>query len=263
MAEDSQTAATLDALEATRAAVETEYLECMHGLEIRADGLRALVDQLALASIEEAPDVPAAEADGVTASTPSLMGPAVERPSPAERAEWELPTAGIRGWLTNWLIGDMLPTLDRRHGALVGALANLQDDIAGLHDDFSGALQRVQDHAAGQLVAQAEKQRVAQDQPQVATAQARGEDLRRWRGVGEVLNHAVEALTQVTRLSERLRAVVNAKDAEALQRAVEGPALQIEVIFDELTRRQEALLAELVGRRQELDAMIESVSASD
>ncbi len=254
MAEEPRVTAKLDALEAARVAVEAEYLECMHRFEIRADSLRALLDRFALASAEDVSGDPAAAGDSVGAPQAPLLATAAKPARPAERAAWRLPAAGLRGWLANWLIGDLLPTLDQRQGTIEHALADLQGDILALRKEVSGTLERVQEHAAAQLEAGLAALRATQE---------RCDDLRRWHGVGEALEHVVEALTLVTRLSERLRSVVDAKDAETLQRAVDGPSLQLEVIIDELTRRQEALLAELVGRRQELDELIEAVSRSD
>ena len=263
MGKERRPAAPLDALEAARVAVEAEYLECMHGFEIRADSLRALLDGLALTSTEGPSDDPPPTGVDDVATSALLMAPAAEPAKCTKRAEWNLPPAGVRGWLITWLLGDMLPKVGQRQVALERALVDLQGNIALLRDDVLAALGRVQDHAAVQLEARIKTLRALQDQQYAAIAAARLDDLRRWRGIGEALDHTVEALTLVTRLSERLREVVNAKDAEALQRAVAGPSLQIEVIFDELTRRQEALLAELVGRRQELDELIASVSGDD
>ena len=263
MAEEPRVAAKLDALEAARVAVEAEYLECMHRFEVRADSLRALLDRFALASAEDASDDPPVTEDKVGAAQAPLMASTARPARPTERAGWELPSAGLRGWLANWLIGDLLPTLDQRQGTVEHALADLQSDIVALRKEVGGALERVQEHAAAQLEAGLEALRTTLDQQRAAAAEVRSDDLHRWQGMGEALEHVVEALTLVTRLSEKLRAVVDAKDAEALQRAVGGPLLQIEVIFDELTRRQEALLAELVGRRQELDELIDSVSRGD
>lgn len=260
MAEERRSA-RLDALEATRVAIEAEYLECMHGLEVRADGLRALLAGLTLPSADGLPDSSSSVADAVVATEAPLIGPTTDLAGRDEPVEMVLPGAGLRGWLAAWLFGDLVPALDQRQGAVERALEKLHGTMAALRSDVSGALEHVR-HQTTQLQAAFTKLSAAQERQLVAAAEARTDDLHRWRGVGEALDQAVEVLTQVTRLSERLRALVDAKDAETLQRAVDGPSLQIEVIIDELTRRQEALLAELVGRRQELDALIESVSRS-
>jgi hypothetical protein len=54
--------------------------------------------------------------------------------------------------------------------------------------------------------------------------------------------------------------LVNAKDAEVLQRAVAGPLRRMEVLFDEFARQQEALLAQLVGRHRELDEVARALT---
>ena len=263
MAEEPRVTAKLDALEAARVAVEAEYLKCMHRLEARAGSLQVLLDRFALAAAEDVPGDPAAAGDSAGAPQAPLLASAAKPARSAERPAWRLPAAGLRGWLANWLIGDLLPTLDQRQGTIGHALADLQGDILALRKEVSGTLERVQEHAAAQLEAGLAVLSATQEQQRVATAEARGDELRRWQGVGEALGQVVKALTLVTLLSERLRSVVNAKDAETLQRAVDGPSMQFEVIIDELTRRQESLLAELVGRRQELDELIESVSRGD
>jgi len=45
-----------------------------------------------------------------------------------------------------------------------------------------------------------------------------------------------------------------------LQRAVAGPLRRMEVLFDEFSRQQEALLSQLVGRRRELDDLVRAVT---
>ncbi len=263
MAEDDGTAATLDQLEAVRVAVETEYLDCMHGLEVRADALRAAVSALELGNAAGGAAIPPSESILSAASPAALLAPAAERPDEAPPAEWNPPVGGIRGWLASWLLGDLQPVIDQRQSANDAALAELRADLGSLRAEVAAALDRAQQAATAQLDSALVGLGAVQEQQRVAATEARAQEARRWRGVGEALDHAVEGLTLATRLSERLRAVVDAKDAEGLQRAVQGPSLQVEVIVDELTRRQEALLAQLVGRRQELDKLIESVSNGD
>jgi len=59
---------------------------------------------------------------------------------------------------------------------------------------------------------------------------------------------------------QEMLSLVNAKDAEVLQRAVAGPLRRMEVLFDEFGRQQEALLSQLVGRRRELDEIVRMVT---
>ena len=67
---------------------------------------------------------------------------------------------------------------------------------------------------------------------------------------------AAEALAAAAEVHRGAHRVVNAKDAELLQRAASGPLRRMELVFDEFARQQEAMLAQLVGRRQELDALV-------
>jgi hypothetical protein len=67
---------------------------------------------------------------------------------------------------------------------------------------------------------------------------------------------AAEALAAAAEVHRGAHRVVNAKDAELLQRAAAGPLRRMELVFDEFARQQEAMLAQLVGRRQELDALV-------
>ncbi|MFQ5744502.1 MAG: hypothetical protein ACE5HV_13065, partial [Acidobacteriota bacterium] len=76
------------------------------------------------------------------------------------------------------------------------------------------------------------------------------------------LQCAVEALAADLSLQEKMQQLVDAKDAETLQRAAAGPLRRMELVFDEFARQQEALIAELVGRRQHLDALIEQLESS-
>ena len=67
---------------------------------------------------------------------------------------------------------------------------------------------------------------------------------------------ATEAITAAAEVHRDAHRVVNAKDAELLQRAAAGPLRRMELVFDEFARQQEAMLAQLVGRRRELDALV-------
>ena len=67
---------------------------------------------------------------------------------------------------------------------------------------------------------------------------------------------AAAALAAAAEVHRGAHLLVNAKDAELLQRAASGPLRRMELVFDEFARQQEAMLAQLVGRRQELDALV-------
>ena len=70
------------------------------------------------------------------------------------------------------------------------------------------------------------------------------------------LHHATEALSAVLGLQESLKPWLDSRDAETLQRAVHGPLRSMEALFDEFGRQQEALISELIGRRQELELLV-------
>jgi hypothetical protein len=139
---------------------------------------------------------------------------------------WPQRTTGWRGILdrlAHWLMRDHLEVLDRRHDAHQRRVAELEGRVADLH---------------GTVRAEAEAGAVLSD----------------------ALGKAQQALQAALATHNEMLALVNAKDAEVLQRAVAGPLRRMEVIFDEFGRQQEALLAQLVGRRRELDEIVRIVT---
>jgi hypothetical protein len=78
--------------------------------------------------------------------------------------------------------------------------------------------------------------------------------------LNEALGAAQQALLAALATHAEMLQLVNAKDAEVLQRAVAGPLRRMEVLFDEFGRQQEALLSQLVGRRRELDRLVREVT---
>ena len=118
-----------------------------------------------------------------------------------------------------WLLRDYLETIDRRADALNAGIDGREEGI-------------VQLRAITASLADAER-----DQQMLALLSA---------------SHA--ALEAAAGAHRQMLDLVNAKDAEVLQRAVGGPLRRMELIFDEFGRQQEALLAQLVRRRRELDA---------
>jgi hypothetical protein len=93
-------------------------------------------------------------------------------------------------------------------------------------------------------------------------ASARGGDLSTTSAAHAAFVSAADALAAAAEVHRDAHRVVNAKDAELLQRAAAGPLRRMELVFDEFARQQEALLAQLVGRRKELDALIAGVNQS-
>lgn len=90
-----------------------------------------------------------------------------------------------------------------------------------------------------------------------ATVSTEGESA---AALNESLTQAHEALQATLSIHAQMLDLVNAKDAEVLQRAVAGPLRRMEVLFHEFSRQQEALLSQLVGRRQELDRLVASIT---
>lgn len=85
--------------------------------------------------------------------------------------------------------------------------------------------------------------------------------------VGEALNEALGrahgALQAALSTYSQMLDLVNAKDAEVLQRAVAGPLRRMELLFDEFGRQQEALLSQLVGKRRELEELTRGASPDE
>ena len=80
---------------------------------------------------------------------------------------------------------------------------------------------------------------------QRATERARAEALR------EGLTRTAEAVDVMSGVALKLRELLNAKDAEVAHSVLSGPDRKVEAVLDRLARRQEALLAELVGATRE------------
>jgi len=80
--------------------------------------------------------------------------------------------------------------------------------------------------------------------------------------VDEALGAAQQALQAALATHSEMLDLVNAKDAEVLQRAVAGPLRRMEVLFDEFGRQQEAMLSQLVGRRRELERLVRAAAPS-
>ena len=144
--------------------------------------------------------------------------------SPQAATAWPLSRRGVRGTinrLARWLLRDYLETLDRR--------GDLLDQRFGrLHERVNA----VQEMNAGE------------------TAEA----------LVEALAGTQAALAAALATHREMLNLVNAKDAELLQRAVAGPLRRMELLFDEFGRQQEALLSQLVGRRRELDEIVRALS---
>ena len=144
----------------------------------------------------------------------------------SEETTWPTSGGGARGRVNRfarWLLRDYLMVLDRRQTAERRRLEGLELRVDRL------------------------RATVDEDAALVGTVEAT------LACVHEALQTALEAQGQML-------ALVNAKDAEVLQRAVAGPLRRMEVLFDEFGRQQETLLSQLVGRRAELDELVRAVT---
>lgn len=140
------------------------------------------------------------------------------------RPGWPGGGRGVRGWINRglqWLLRDYLEVLDRR-----------ADRLERRTEPLEPALGEVRELAR-------EVGRSGEAVDDAARRTARG---------------TVEALAAVASIQELIRHLVDAKDAELLERATAGPLRRTDLLLDELARQQEALLAELVGRSRGSDA---------
>jgi hypothetical protein len=128
----------------------------------------------------------------------------------------------LNGFL-RWLLRDYLEIVDRRFDARAVRIDRLRSTVDRLHET------------------------VALD----------GEGA---EGLHDLLELARRALQAANATHAEMLDLVNAKDAEVLQRAVAGPLRRMEVLFDEFARQQEGLLSQLVGRRRELDELVEAAT---
>jgi len=136
---------------------------------------------------------------------------------------WPEAGGGLRGRvnrLARWLIRDYLEVLDRRRDVHTSRVEDLKVRVDRLQDTLFVDVEAVH----------------------------------------EALGSAHAALQAALATHAEMLVLVNAKDAEVLQRAVSGPLRRMEVLFDEFGRQQEALLSQLVGRRRELDDLVRAVT---
>jgi hypothetical protein len=250
---DEVKSTTADALAQVRAAAEQDYLAQVEELERRVAALGAA------ATAAEKTAGSAGEAglpDGADLPMPSRAGALSGDPGQPDQAPWPRGGFGIRGLLnriTLWWLRDYLAVLDVRHEAMAQRSLDLEVDATGSEGDARIRHDEVVDCCTSLVQA-------------LGDAHARMEQLhagssQRLESLRETLNRAAEALDLVAGVSLRLRTLINAKDAETVHRALAGAGGKVELVLDELARRQEALLAELVGRREELDGMLAAAKA--
>jgi hypothetical protein len=228
--EDATFEGTLDRLEAEREAVEIEYRSKLTVLEECVGRLAAATDEVGRA-VQARDDARAAIArrarkrlgDGVISGdgTAGDLSPWPAAGGPLRRL--------ING-LMRRLMRDYLEVVDRRTDRLNERLDLLDGLFGDLLEASGGHVEDAGSETGGKL----------------STAGA----------AHAAFERAAESLAAAADVHRHAHRVVNAKDAELLQRAAAGPLRRMELVFDEFARQQEALLARLIGRKQELDALI-------
>jgi len=233
---------TLDQLESERESIEDEYHRSLSILDECVQRLAAATEEVGRATRarEEARAEIALRAQqrlgGKTASV---------APTTPEWPAW--PTGGgpVRR-LVNGLMGrlmrDYLEVVDRRTERIRERL----DTLEGVFGDLLAA-------TGGE----------AGDGSSAAGAQSGEGGLSTTGAARSAFECAAEALAAAAEVHRGAHRVVNAKDAELLQRAASGPLRRMELVFDEFARQQEAMLAQLVGRRRELDDLIADLRTRD
>lgn len=230
-------AATLERLRSERERIEQELLGRLQALEDRVAAARAAAAQaettaLDRQQVERSVSEPVATGPA-PATTPAGVG------EPPEQAPWPAP-GGLRGplhRLLGWLLRDHLAALDLRHVALTRALLERDAALARVRSECAEALARAREGART-------------PQRHLAAHAAELEAIR------EMATRCVEAVDRVSGVVLQLRTLLNAKEAETVHVATEGARRRSQLALDELARQQEALLAELVGRRRDLEELV-------
>ena len=211
---------TMDVLETKREQAEARFREQLHALNDHLETVRAATER-STEILQQAAGTRQALADAEARQVnAAATGAGVES------AQWPAGKRFLRrslNRLVRWATRDFLEVLDRRGDESAGRINALEERVDRLR----------------------------------ATVDLSG-------GAADAMREALDAVHQglqgaLTTHREMLD-LVNAKDAEVLQRAVAGPLRRMEMLFDEFGRQQEAMLSQLVGRRQELDDLVRSVA---
>ncbi|MGD8330788.1 MAG: hypothetical protein PVJ49_15265 [Acidobacteriota bacterium] len=212
---------TMDALEAQREVTEGHFRELLEEL---GEQVRAVRDSTERTTAAYQAQIDARR-DALAAVKDSLREAAGEESLDRARA-WPSGGSGWRGGinrLARWLIRDYLEVIDRRDDVRTRRVEDIKLRVDRLQETLSA-----ESEVAGALE--------------------------------EALGRGHQALQTALTTHAEMLVLVNAKDAEVLQRAIAGPLRRMEVLFDEFGRQQEALLAQLVGRRRELDELVRAVT---
>lgn len=211
---------TMDALEAQRELTEGRFRALLDELARQVAAVRAASERTAVLYQQQV-EVRRAALASVRDSLNEAAGEQSLRD-----LHWPRRAGGLRGRLNRmarWVIRDFLEVLDRRGDVHTRRV-----------EDLKLRVDRLQGTVSGESAASA--------------------------ALNEALGSAHQALQAALATHAEMLVLVNAKDAEVLQRAVAGPLRRMEVLFDEFARQQEALLAQLVGRRGELDELVRALA---
>ncbi len=211
----------MDALEEEREATESRFNELLAQLTAHVNAVREAADRSV-----QLYDGQLAARRRALASVRDGLSEAANEGSVASALAWPDRRGGLRAAanrLVRWLMRDFLEVLDRRGDMHTRRIEELKERVDRLQDTVS---------AEG------------------ASAEA----------LNDALAGTHAALQAALATHREMLSLVNAKDAEVLQRSVAGPLRRMEVLFDEFGRQQEALLSQLVGRRRELDDLVRAVA---
>ena len=237
---DSTFEDTLDRLESERETIEGEYWGSLSTLDDCVHRLAAATEEVGRATRarDEARVAIARRAE-------QRLG---DKPGSGAAARQEWPTWPAGGGPLRRLVNGLMGRLLRDHLAVVerrgDQIRERLDLLEGLFSDLVAA-------TGGDIGA---------ERPGLDTQEV-GERLGAAEAARTAFQCAAEALAAAAEVHRGAHRVVNAKDAELLQRAASGPLRRMELVFDEFARQQEAMLAQLVGRRQELDTLIADLRA--
>ena len=222
----------MDVLEARREETEARFRDLLAELTTHVEDVRTATER-STRLYQEHVDV---RREALASVKDSLAEAAGDDPDPPD-VDLLWPSEGglvrrLLNGLSRWVLRDFFEVLDRRGDARSRRLDTLGARVEAL------------------------RERVDRLQSTVSTEGAAAEAL------NQALGAAQQALQAALATHAEMLHLVNAKDAEVLQRAVAGPLRRMEVLFDEFGRQQEALLSQLVGRRRELDRLVRAAGPS-
>ncbi len=222
---------TMDVLEARREKTEARFRDLLAQLTGHVDNVRAATER-STRLYQEHVD---ARREPLALGKDGLAEAAGDDDPPDADVAW--PSGGgfarrLLNGLSRWVLRDFLEVLDRRNDTRSQRVDALGARVDALRERVDRLLSTVSTDG------------------DVAGA------------LNQALGAAQQALQAALATHAEMLQLVNAKDAEVLQRAVAGPLRRMEVLFDEFGRQQEALLSQLVGRRRELDRLVRAVSPS-